>query len=85
MMTPQPWSAAYSYIQLFFKIAHPYMTLDVERDPPKSAYQEILEEEKTMSGHVVDFLHICKCIMAIGREGINRGEIGGGSPGMDIA
>lgn len=50
------------------------MIPNAERDPPRSANQEILENEQAMTYHGVNVFSICNRIMIIGREVITRGE-----------
>lgn len=73
-------SYVYNYIQWFYKVLHPYMTLDAEGDPLRSVHREILEEEQTKVNHIVDVLSICHYIVTIRRESITRGEFRKGIP-----
>lgn len=58
------------------------MTLDAEGDPPRSAHQDILEDEQTMADHVVDVLPIYHRIVAIKRADIKIGEFGNDTHGI---
>ena len=52
-------------------MSHPYMTSNAPGDPSKSAYQEILYEDRARVDHVVDLFPRCRCIMNLAQTGIN--------------
>lgn len=41
--------------------------LVLEEDPPRTANQELLEEEHVRTNHIMDVLSICYHIIALGR------------------
>lgn len=60
------------YIQRFYRVSHPYMTLNVAETQPIPAYQEILEVQQVGDDHTQDLLSICQCIATIARDVIER-------------
>ena len=54
------WNVAYNYIQWYFRISHPYMTLDAPGDPPRSTHQETLTGEQGRS----NMLFLCVSYMS---------------------
>lgn len=60
------------------------MTLDVPKDQPRLAHQEILEKEEARVDHVVDVLPICQRIMDLTQASIDREVFLEGSPRRDI-
>lgn len=64
------WYYVKGYMTLFYFVSHSVMTPNAPRCPPRSAHEEIMENEQTRYGHVVDVLSFCQNIMQITREGI---------------
>lgn len=48
------------------------MTLNVEGESPRPTHHEILQEEQTMTHHIVNVLPPCQRIMAIGRASMGQ-------------
>ncbi|XP_058763616.1 uncharacterized protein LOC131637068 [Vicia villosa] len=67
------WNHVEVYMTWFYSVSHPYMTPNAHRRPPRSAHEEILENDQVMDDHVVDLLSVGQNIMQILREVIESG------------
>lgn len=67
-------SSAFDHIQWYFRVSHPYMTLNAYIDAPRPTHQETLEDAHDRKDYVVDVLTTCRRIMDIVRVGIEREE-----------
>ncbi|XP_050897477.1 uncharacterized protein LOC127104333 [Lathyrus oleraceus] len=73
------WSYVDRYIRWFFRVSQMYMVQAAPRDPPRSAHQEILEEEQAQLHHAKDIFPRCSRIVEIAQEGIGRSIFPDGS------
>lgn len=68
----EPLAYAQGYINWFYRVSHPYMTPDVAGVPPRHTHQEILEEKRAINDNTSDLLLVCKCIVTITTDTIER-------------
>ena len=62
------WHCVEGYATWFFRVSHPYMTLEDEGHLPKSAHEELLENKQAEDNHAIDLLPICQRISQIRQE-----------------
>lgn len=66
------WSYVDRYIRWFFRVSLSYMVQASLGDPPRSAYQEIPEEEHVRLNHGHDMLHRYHRIVEIAHASIGK-------------
>lgn len=64
-----------------FRVSRSYMTSVAHRDPPRSPYQDILEEKSVKTYHVVDVLPAFSRIKAIAQTSIEKEDFLKGTSG----
>lgn len=56
-------------------MSHPYITSNDLEDPLRSAHQKILEDEHVMNDHTHKVLSVCRRVVTLARDAIERGDI----------